>query len=45
MAPMAKKAAPKQAKAKNSMPRLSHMSQTADPVDEQGDGGEGEQSG
>ena len=43
MAPMAKKAAPKQANAKNSMRRLSHMSQTGDPVGEQGDRRETEQ--
>ena len=44
MAPMAKKAEPKQAKMKNSMPPLSHKSQTTDPVDEQRDRGEGEQA-
>jgi hypothetical protein len=45
MAPMAKKAEPKQANAKYSMPPLWHKSQTTDSVDEQRDGGEGEQRG
>ena len=45
MAPMAKKAEPKQANAKNSMPPLSHKSQTTDAVEEQRDRCEGEQAG
>ena len=45
MAPMAKKAEPKQANAKNSIRRLWHKSQTGDPVGEQRDRREAEQEG
>ena len=45
MAPKAKKAVPKQANAKNSMPPLWHNSQTTDSVGEQGHRREREQGG